>query len=148
MSGSGWSHIRYDHKTRPRVLNVVCPSCGAKALACKPSEDSLKGVIVADLSPSFRLSDWKLKCTECVYRKSDVSYIELPKLYLSEGALGIWAWNSDHADCLKRYLKGEDTTSDPYHWFMTYVRGDWKKNSLKAVKELERLHNNHRHCDS
>ena len=103
MSGSGWSHIRYDHKSRPKILDVACPSCGSKAIASKPSEESLEGVVVADLSPSFPINDWQIRCVECTYRKSGVAYNNLPALYFSGGSFDTWAWNSDHAACISSY---------------------------------------------
>jgi len=148
MSGSGWSHIRYDHKSRPKIVEVVCPSCGSRAIASKPSEEDRKGAIVADLSPTFRIEDWQIRCTGCAYRKSNLSYKDLPILYFSGGVLDLWAWNADHAECILSYLKGEDTSDNSYHWFMTYVRGDWKKSSSRIVKELDKMLNKRSHFDS
>lgn len=33
---SGWSHLRYDHQTRPTFVEVKCPKCGGLATATEP----------------------------------------------------------------------------------------------------------------
>ena len=135
------THVRYGHTSRPRLIEVVCPSCGCLAQATKPSESAFKGEIVGDLSPSYHIDDWRIVCLSCPKRMDGLAYKELPKLFYSEGELGVWAWNTDHANCIIDYLSNKDTSNNPYHWFMTYVRGNWKQKPDKAISELKKMHN-------
>ena len=135
------THVRYGHTSRPRRLDVICPSCGSLAHATKISEDGYNELIIGDLSPSFQLNDWDIKCMSCPKRISNLAYEELPKLFYSEGALDIWAWNGDHATCIIDFLSGKDTSKNPYHWFMTYIRKEWLKKPIKAISELKKMHN-------
>lgn len=136
------THMRYGHKSRPRLIDVICPSCGCLARATKPSEENLSSMIVFDLSPSYHLDDWTIKCFSCPKRMKDVPYKELPDLFFSRGDLDVWAWNIDHAKFITDYLSGNDTSSNPYNWFTTYVRGLWKKHPDKAVAELLEIYKN------
>lgn len=137
MNGS-LTHVRYGHTTRPTCLEVLCPSCGERAFAKKPSEVKFKSCLVSDLSPTYRVEDWEIKCHLCLHRASGIAYESLPDLYYSGNKLNVWAWNTDHAKCIIKYLSGQDTSDNPYDWLMTYVRGEWKKKSKLAISELQK----------
>ncbi|MFL0798703.1 MAG: hypothetical protein K6L73_14570 [Cellvibrionaceae bacterium] len=138
----GLTHVRYGHFSRPRVIEVVCPSCGALASASKPSEREFKSEVVGDLSPTNSLNDWEVVCTSCPKRISGLAYKDLPGLFYSAGELDTWAWNTEHMNCILLCLRRENTESNPYHWFMTYVHGKWKKNPDKAIRSFKKMHNN------
>ena len=125
------THVRYGHIFRPRLLEVVCLSCGNLAQATKPTEDEYKGVVVSDLSPSYSENDWIVKCLNYPKRLSGLSYDELK----------VWAWNWEHANCIINYLSGKDTSDNPYDWFMTYLRKAWKKKPEKVIAQLQKIHN-------
>ena len=137
ISNGGLTHVRYCHTSRPRDLLVVCPACGAPALANKPSESDL-GVLIADLSPGWRLDDWEVACSKCPKRVSGLAYSSLPPLYLTSVEFNVWAWNPQHLDCLVDHLEGRSTKDDPYDWFMTYIPSKWKSDRKRTLKALKR----------
>lgn len=138
----GWTHIRYQHRCRPRLLHVTCPSCGAMAAATKPSEPE-SAILVGDLAPSWCKDDWEVTCYRCTFRACGLAYETLPSLYFSTKELSTWAWNEDHLLCLIRSLEGQDTSADPYHWLMTYIPGLWKRKKKKSISALRKMHLEH-----
>jgi len=110
--------VRYGHDSRARDLEVVCPRCGGRARAFKPSEEK-GGVIVGDLSPAWNVADWRVSCVACPYRADGVAYQTLPELFwqFAVGRTHVWAWNRDHLTFLATYLDGDETAvNHPYGW--------------------------------
>jgi hypothetical protein len=126
----GYSHVRYDHCSRPRVLHVVCPKCAGCTTATKASESD-DSHLIGDLSGTWGLADWVAKCIRCDYRDQGLSYERLTDPYYRVEAAGVelWAWNRDHFAMLLRLLRGEDIKGDPYEWFATYAHRQWLKRS-------------------
>lgn len=135
----GMTHLKYGHSWRSRTVEVDCPSCGGSARATKPSEAHIERAVVSDLSPSWSLDDWEVQCPHCLKRLSGLSYDELPGLTFSGGDSGVWAWNADHARCMVEHLSGRDTSHDPHHALMTYLRGRWKRRPASVIADLKRM---------
>ena len=139
---SGFSHVRYDHSSRPRVLDVVCPKCRSRATSYKDSELE-KGHLIGDLAGTWHLEDWNIKCLSCSFRKSNTKYTQLPPPYYKVTArdIELWAFNHDHFLMLLRLLDGEDIAGEPYEWFATYAHRDWLKtsNRERLVKQMRRF---------
>ena len=142
MLSSGSSHARYDHRSRPRVLHVVCPKCSQQAEAAKESELEM-GHVIGDLAGTWELLDWTIKCHHCPYRLNAAAYSELPQPYYRVTVRGfeLWAWNRDHFDMLLRLLNRESITNHPYAWFATYAHRDWlrDRNRSAFVKQMKRF---------
>lgn len=134
--GSGMTHIRYGHNRRPTLIHVRCPRCGSRASATKPSESGM-GLVTDDLCGTWHLSDWVVTCSTCPFRLVDGAYEALPPLYFEDE--GIFAWNRDHLQFISLHLSGCDTTSDPYHCFATYIRGEWLRHRAQSIKTVARL---------
>jgi hypothetical protein len=83
------THVRYGHSSRPRLIEVVCPYCGGLAQASKPSESDFRSEIVSDLSPTFHIDDWIVKCLSCPKKIDGIAYEKLPPLFYSDGELNI-----------------------------------------------------------
>ena len=91
---SGFSHVRYDHSSRPRVYDVACPKCAARASAHKDSETEM-GNVIGDLAGTWHLDDWRITCLSCDYRESDAAYAQLPPPFFRVTSRGtnLWAFN-------------------------------------------------------
>ena len=139
---SGFSHVRYDHSSRPRLLDVSCPKCNARATTQKDSEREM-GNVIGDTAGTWHLDDWSITCLSCPYRASNVGYSELPPPFFRVTSRGtdLWAFNLGHFTMLLRLLDGDAITGDPYEWFATYAHGDWLRKSNRAglVKQMRRL---------
>ena len=135
-NGSGMTHVRYGHNHRPTLLEVRCPRCGGRASASKPSESDM-GSVVGDLSGTWHLHDWVVSCSSCPLRLVDRGYDELPPLYFVRD--GIFAWNLEHLQFIADSLRGFDTSSDPYHFFGAYIKGDWLRHRTKSIKIVEAM---------
>ena len=139
---SGSSHVRYDHRSRARILHVACPRCQRRAEAKKESELE-KGNVIGDTEGTWELSDWSIVCHACPFRQSSLAYEQLPDLFcrLDIRGIAIWAWNFDHLQMLLRLLNHESIDGDPYRWFATYAHGDWLRESNRSaiVKKLRQF---------
>ena len=139
---SGFSHVRYDHSSRPRVYDVACPKCAARASAHKDSETEM-GNVIGDLAGTWHLDDWRITCLSCDYRESDAAYAQLPPPFFRVTSRGtnLWAFNRGHFVMLLRLLDGDPISGDPYEWFATYAHGDWlrKSNRVGLAKQMRRL---------
>lgn len=129
---NGMSHVRYDHRSRPSKIEVVCPKCEAKAIATVPCYDT--GIYICnDLCPHWQTNDWSVACTNCTFRAFKQSYSELGKFYYQVEARGhtLWAWNREHLVMLYNLLSNKPIDKFRYGWFATYARKEWLKGSRK-----------------
>jgi hypothetical protein len=138
---SGACHVRYGHKSRPTVIDMVCPKCGLRAVASLNSQEPL-GAVVGDTNPASYEDRWTVACTQCVYRANAVSGADVSPFFWELEAAGcrVWAWNEQHLQMLLSVLLGEKTRGHPYDWFRSYVRREWllKRNRLRIAKEIAR----------
>ncbi len=132
--GSGLTHIRYGHVTRPTELSLVCPRCAAEMRASQPSSRSRASA--GDCTANWD-EPWTLACTACPYRKRGATWDELRKttaLYFRTDVAGIslWAWNRAHLTMLLGVLEGHPPTG-PLQYFSTYMRRHWLKKTRRAA---------------
>ena len=138
-AGGGINHVRYDHQHRPTKIEIVCPSCRACAIATEPRH--LRGeLITSDLSVSWHQPEFSVSCTQCFYRKNDVSYAELTSPFHQVAVAGrtLWAWNLEHLQTIQRVLQGESIADDPYAFFATYIQRGWLQWRVRFTKEIQR----------
>jgi len=133
IHSGGSTHARYAHRSRARDLDVVCPRCEARAVATQPSAAG-SGVVVSDVHPAWRESDWRVTCSRCPHRLEGLGFDALPPLFWQFD--GIWGWNRDHLVFVARLLDGEDVASDPYAWFAAYVPGEWKRDGKRVARAI------------
>jgi ribosomal protein L37AE/L43A len=138
-AGGNINHVRYDHKIRPRRLEITCPKCGNCAVAIdqKASKDS---ELVSNLSPAWRNPLFKISCTKCIYRAAGVSYNELSEPYHQIDGRGgvLWAWNREHLNMIHDFLKGVSVAGNEYEFLCTYIHGTWKKYSKDYTNKIEK----------
>lgn len=146
-TGSGASHVRYDHRQRPARLEVCCPRCGQRALAAPPDAMlvALPHAPIAAECNSLWDQPFELRCTACLYRAQGVPYTQLPPLFhqISIGGRTLWAWNSQHLDMIAQALQGRDVRRHPYGFFAAYIqRGwmQWRKKFSHAISQHQRKH--------
>jgi phage FluMu protein Com len=135
----GLAHVRYDHLYRARVLHACCPKCGALANAKKNSELEYQNVLIGDLSKSWNLKDWEVRCTSCPKILENIDFIQLPPLFFKNDILEIWAWNKDHLAAILDYLQNNLPKDHPYTWLMTYIPKSWKRHKNKAIKTMREM---------
>jgi hypothetical protein len=133
--GSGATHIRYAHVTRPTEIAVACPRCGGCALATQPSH-ALGQLTAGDCSREFG-EPWSVACRACPFRATGLPWSEmraLSPLYFRATVAGveIWAWNRDHLAMLVAALEGRPLAGKPYAYFSTYLRREWLTGSRRA----------------
>ena len=138
-SGGNVNHIRYDHKSRPRKIDIVCPKCSKRAIAID-QKASAESELVSNLSAAWRNPRFKIVCTKCMYRASGVSYEQLSEPYHQiDGRGGIlWAWNLEHLNMLHDFLIGQSISGNQYEFYSTYIHGSWKQHSKDYAKKIER----------
>jgi hypothetical protein len=138
---SGACHVRYGHKSKPSVIDIVCPKCGLRAIASLISTEPV-GAVIGDLHPAFRDDRWSVICTHCTYRANPISGADVTPFFWEFEAAGcqVWAWNQEHLQMLSTVLLGESTSGHPYDWFRSYIRKEWllKRNRLRIAKEIAR----------
>jgi hypothetical protein len=136
---SGACHVRYGHRSKPTVIDMVCPKCGLRAVASLISQEPV-GAIVSDLHPAFHDDRWSVICTQCAYRASSISGADVTPFFWEFEAAGcrVWAWNQEHLRMLSSALLEESTTGHPYDWFRAYIHREWllKRNRLRVAKEI------------
>lgn len=135
---SGTSHVRYDHKSRPTLIEVSCPQCGTRCAVRKESEKDF-GCISGDCSGTWHKNDWSYTCSKCIRKVENLSYEELPGLFYSNG--DIWAWNREHLLAIESHIEEKLDPSNPYSWFMTYLHKDWLKNKSRTLKIIGEMKN-------
>jgi hypothetical protein len=69
--GSGLTHIRYGHVTRPTELALVCPRCGALAVARQPVHAVRS--YVGDCSPEWA-QPWSIVGTVWTSRATELDW--------------------------------------------------------------------------
>jgi hypothetical protein len=95
--------------------------------------------LIDDLCPSWRLDDWCVTCTACLYRVPELAFEQLPPEYwrLECGDLSVWAWNRDHLAFIAAFLRADETADkSPYAWFGAYVPGEWKSDAARVAKAI------------
>lgn len=137
--GSGFSHLRYDHKHRPTKIECICPLCGGRAIAQEPAFEEAC-LIVHDISAGWDQLLFRVRCTQCMYRANGLGYSDLgePFHQISVSGRTLWAWNSEHLAMLRKLLAGESIAEDPYGWFATYAQRGWLQWRHKFLAEIER----------
>lgn len=126
--GSGATHIRYGHVTRPTEVLLLCPRCGGHAQATQDAWHAGK-LSSGDCTPGFR-EPWAVVCLACPYRAKELAWDEM----LAVGALALqvevrgevlWAWNTTHLTMLISVLDGGDPKDHPLGYFATYMHRAW-----------------------
>lgn len=136
--GGGLNHLRYDHKTRPTVIEVICPNCKQLAVA-SDTVSGTKNTFCADMSPGWEANSFDLVCTKCSYKTQGLSYFELPESFHQIYVFGekLWAWNGRHLDMIRQSLLGADIREHAYAWLATYIHGAWKKKAKKFIAAID-----------
>jgi hypothetical protein len=129
------SHARYDHRSRPTLIEVRCPGCGGRAVATEPCQEEGYVRVMEGGCPHWCTAEWKVVCSRCAYRDSGRSYSDLGELFYRVEARGVvlWAWNRGHLVMLHDLLSGRPVEHHRYAWFATYARRDWLKGSRKEA---------------
>jgi len=133
--GSGLTHIQYGHVTRPTELALVCPRCGAVALARQPVHATRPAI--GDCWPEWS-QPWRITCTRCVFRAERLDWEAMrataPLYFVTEVAgVELWAWNEDHLGLLIHVLEGGDAADHPLGYFATYMHKEWLKKTRRAA---------------
>jgi len=135
----GACHVRYGHKSWPTVIDIACPKCSLRAVVSFVSP-KVFGAFVGDGYLSTFGDRWAVACTQCTYRTSSMSGVDVTPFYWEFDAAGcrVWAWNIDHFKFLWNVLVGQKTHGDPHEWFRAYIRREWllKRNRLRIAKEI------------
>ena len=137
-SGGGNNHVRYDHKSRPKKIDVVCPKCKCRAIAhdnyAHPNYFS-----VSNLSPHWHESSFNVSCTACHYRDLNISYDQLTEPFCQINGRGeiLWAWNLDHLEMIYLFLSDKNIKKHNYKFYETYIHGNWKINKKFYVKSIQ-----------
>ena len=134
IRGSGLTHMRYGHATRPTELALVCPRCAAEMRATQPS--SATRVSAGDCTAAWS-EPWALACTACTCRKRGATWDELRAtsalFYRAEVAgVTLWAWNRAHLTMLLGVLEGH-APAGPLLYFSTYMRRQWLVKTRRAA---------------
>jgi hypothetical protein len=143
MSGTGLTHVRYEHSCGPTLVAVRCPRCDAQAKASLPLHAA--GVaLVGDLSPEYGGQEWVVSCSECPLRAGPFYYDEMrafAPLWFDLRGQGedFWAWNAEHLEMLVLIFESADVTKHSHGWLATYVPGDWKRRASHYAKVAKRL---------
>lgn len=130
---SGWSHLRYDHHRRPTLVEVKCPKCGARATATEPCYAEGYFVVGEGSCPHWNESEWSVSCSDCMFRSSNKSYLDLGEYFYKakSGGVVIWAWNREHLVMLYDLLSNRPIENHKYASFATYAHKDWLKGSRR-----------------
>jgi hypothetical protein len=133
--GSGLTHIRYGHVTRPTELALVCPRCAALALARQPAH-ALRASI-GDCSPEWG-QPWSIVCTGCTFRATELDWKTMrrtaPLFFVTEAAgVELWAWNEAHLGLLIHVLEGGDAAEHPLGYFTSYMHKEWLKKTRRSA---------------
>ena len=143
IDDGGTTHVRYQHGLIPCVLDVSCPRCEQLANAELSSSDPARPLVEV----GRHLLGWQVRCSQCVYRGTDVNYDDLPPLYwrVESGGAALWAWNREHLVLLKKVLDGQPVSDHPYEFLATYVRREWlrrwpRKSLSKGISRLLSTH--------
>ncbi len=137
----------YGHALVPTLIELRCPNCSGMLRVTHPSHttgatDTPDGWFLwSRLKPN-----WRVDCTKCLRRRSNVSYDELPDLgalyySASVGTDELWAWNREHLEMLLAYLRYQDVASSRWRAYKTFIPGRWKSPRRRSeyVKAAERL---------
>ncbi len=140
---SGWSHLRYDHQSRPTFVEVKCPKCGGLATAMEPCYGEGHVLAAEGGCPHWNKSEWSVSCLDCTFRSSGQSYFDIGEFFYQATSRGvvIWAWNREHLLMLHDLLTNKPVENHKYAWFATYAHRDWLKGSRRKSlsKMVEKL---------
>jgi len=139
MHGSGYSHVRYDHKFRPTKIEFICPLCQSRVIAKQPAFG--EGYLFAgDTSMHWDKADFSARCTNCFYRAEGLSYRQLPEPFHQVSVAGrtLWAWNTEHLLMLADLLAGRSVAGDPYACLATYAHRGWLQWRARFSSEIVR----------
>lgn len=133
--GSGATHVRYGHVTRPTALALACPRCAALVHAVQPVHATRWSI--GDCSPEWS-ERWSLVCTGCTYRAKGLTWEEMRQvspLFFRVDVAGVelWAWNEDHLGLLVHVLEGGDPSRSPLGYFATYFKKEWLRRSRRET---------------
>lgn len=137
--GSGFGHLRYDHKRRPTKIEFVCPLCQSCAIAKEPAFD--QGILFAgDTSAHWNQADFSARCPNCFYRAEGLTYQQLPEPFHQVSVAGrtLWAWNVEHLLMLADLLSGRPVAGNPYACLATYAHRGWLQWRAKFSTEITR----------
>lgn len=142
---NGECHYRYRHTSRASVIDVVCRSCGHRAVAsCVPNAFSIwpVGAVLGGGWVEMGAVHYTITCTHCTYRSQSTRLKDITPFFWDFDAAGcrVWAWNREHLQMLLKILRGESTTGDAHEWFRTYIPRNWllRGNRSRIAKEIER----------
>jgi hypothetical protein len=142
---AGRNHVRYDHKRRPTLIEIVCPKCGGCAAAKEASYE--RGRLASgDLSPTWNEAAFSVMCLQCMHRASGLKYQDLTEPFhqISVSGRTLWAWNADHLNMVQRVLMGQSIANHPYASFSTYIHRGWLQWRTKFLREIERHQKTHK----
>lgn len=142
---NGECHVRYHHTSSASIIDIVCPTCGHRAVAsCVPNTLSNwpGGTLLGGGWVERKAVYWAKVCTHCTFRSESTCQDNITPFYWDFDAAGcrVWAWNREHLQMLLKVLQGESIAGDVHEWFRTYVRREWllRQNRLRIAKEIVR----------
>lgn len=137
------NHVRYDHVSRPTLIEVKCPKCQSKAIATEPCYEEGQLLLIDIGCPHWYSPAWSVKCSTCMFRAAQKEYAEIGDFYYQVELRGgvLWAWNREHLDMLYNLLSGRSVEKHKYGWFATYARKEWlsgakRKAFAKAAEQM------------
>jgi hypothetical protein len=142
--GSGYTHIRYGHVTRPTELALACPRCQSLALATQPCRAAGKRT-AGDCQPEWG-EPWAIVCQRCAFRAPGLSWARMraagPLFFTTTFAgVELWAWNREHLGMIVHVLEGRPAGEHAFGYFATYLRKEWlrlgrREGYLRAARRM------------
>jgi len=136
---------RYGTPSRPRLLDRSCPRCGGLVRMGKTSEvdwthaDGGEVVLVGEGGGTWHRADWAGRCGGCLHELHDLAHDALPPPYYRDQAEGIWAWNREHLEHLRRVFADEADADSPYAFFDSHLPKGWLRRRDRTRRILDRL---------
>lgn len=140
INNGGLTHIKYEHKHFPRVVELECKKCCNKIIA---HNSKVPKNVAHFINDSDIYNNWNLYCQYCTYRKS-LSWTEMKSfnLWIRAEIKGIqfWAWNINHFNMIIKKFRDERLSYDNWQLFEAYIPKKWLL-KLKNNRDITRLEN-------